>query len=479
MTFAQQNDYDFKRFQQEKPLGVQNNFSNKINQPYPQYGVSRNGINHSSSTNNFMSNAENANNRNSNVSSNVGNSSLQMKQAQQMHINQQGKQPENVSLTQQQSVYFKPSDSYTMSQSQTINFTQQAMNQQQSRQNVNNLNFNIGRLGQSTNNRSNNYNIDMQQQQQLQTQNVPLSQQNTSQNLGDNHNIQINMSQSQHLTVSGMMNSNLGNVQLNQNQSRSNLIDPSGQMRQIDSAQIKSDNSHNINQMSVNPNQMLNNSITIRSQDQMQQPLDSINVQQIMNSGVRLNNPSSLRQMPQQNQTTRPMIRQQQLHNPNAMYIPRGTGYGQNNMNLNMTRTPNAQVLGPGGVPIHQQEWRQMMMTHQQNQNFGGTYNDGYGQINSLQNQQQFMRSQQQSNVNQMSAILNQNQLHVLTEQQHGINTIHIPQIQNSFQGNYPNQNASLVQNNDFSLEFLDLPDNAQELLNSLENENFNIHDIL
>lgn len=523
MIFPQQNEYDFKRLQQmqQKPLGVnpngvQNNFTNKASQQYVQYPQqgSNSLPNHGPQANNFMPNNGNANNRNTSGSNNnMGHTTLQMKQTQQMHINQHGK-PESLSMTQQQGVYFNQqpshqhSESYSMSQSQTINFTQQTMRQsQQSSSNQTNSSnrpgFGVGRAGPQANetsninvdlnnsntNKSNNFrnsDTNTQQQQaplsstaaQMTGLNVPSNQQNAAQNLTENNhslsgNVQLNINQSQHI---------MGVHQLGQTHPQSNMM-----------------NIH-ANQMPVNSN---NNSMPIRSQEQMkvlqhQQQMMRLQQQQqqqyslgtmgsraansqihpqqqalqaqTINQAGRFANPASMRQLSHKPMPpSGPMIRQQQ----HALYMqnnmgPRAMGYGQNN--INTLQTPNVQVQGQ---PVHQQEWRQMVMSQQQNINYNSNFNsDGFGQM-----QQQLMRSQHQTSVNQ-------NQM-----QQHQMNTIHMSQTQNivntfqtnqqSANTNQSNEGASVMQNNDFSLEFLDLPDGAQDLLNSLENETFNIQDML
>ncbi|XP_059608449.1 neurogenic protein mastermind isoform X2 [Phlebotomus argentipes] len=538
-----------------------------------------------------------------------GQGTLQMKQTQQLHISQQGPgghgiqvsagqhlhlsgdlKSSNVSVAAQQGVYFNQpaqqpaqpqqsqappvsqaasqaaqnsqgivSDSYSVSQSQSINFTQQNM-----------------RRGQAANGAG------------IQT----MAGNNAVTNPNMSQAQMVSMSQSQHMSVSGM-------VQGSQQPGAGQMNNPMGMApNMMNQGQMGGMGMGNPNGMVGAPNMMANmggggggggpsggpmpgmrhDPTKFMQQQQMMQRAQAMQHMQgarppppeykaaqaqmiqaqMMHQGGPggrfPNSAAAMRRMSQQPiPPSGPMMRPQ-----HSMYMQHPNHGGPRAMAPYGQRPPNVQV-GPEGMPMgSQQEWRHIFMSQQQNMNFnssgmrsnftpnhqgfgmqnagpgGGTGGGGGGGMQMTPMQQQMMRNQQQQQQQQPNGGqgqmvgMNQSTMQqmLVQQQQQGMmgqmqmNTMHMSQSQSmslqqqSVMNNFSQttqQNAAMISSgqtqaqpavqpapqttssaaispsgNDFNFEFLEnLPVgdtsgfSAQDLFNSLDNDSFNLQDML
>ncbi|XP_055694053.1 neurogenic protein mastermind isoform X2 [Lutzomyia longipalpis] len=584
---------------------------------------------------------------------------LQMKQTQQLHISQQGPgghgiqvsagqhlhlsgdlKNSNVSVAAQQGVYFNQqaqqqptqppqsqapassasgpgapqapqqntqglsSDSYTVSQSQTINFTQQSMRQRQQQSVGGNMGGNggagggiqtmAGGAGSMTN------------------PNMPVH--------GNGSQAQmVSMSQSQHMSVSGMvqggapggtigqqpgamgptngagqvsnamtmgpnmMNQGVPNQMGGMSMSPMNVSGAAGGAMSGPNGMVGTPNAAMMASMGGGPNGgpmggIRHDPTKFMQQQQMMQRAQAMQHMQgarppppeykaaqaqmiqaqMMHQGTPTgrfpNSAAAMRRMSQQPiPPSGPMMRPQ-----HSMYMQHPNHGGPRTMGPYGQRPPNVQV-GPEGMPMgSQQEWRHIFMSQQQNMNFNSTgmrtnFNPNHQGFN-MQNsgpgnggnsnmqmtpmQQQMMRNQQQQQQNggqgQLVGMNQSTMQQMLVQQQQQqqqgmmnqmqMNTMHMSQTQsmslqqqsvmNNFSQTTQQANAAMISSgqtqqaqqqqantqqppqttsasispsgNDFNFEFLEnIPVgdtsgfSAQDLFNSLDNDSFNLQDML
>ncbi|XP_055706322.1 neurogenic protein mastermind isoform X2 [Phlebotomus papatasi] len=575
---------------------------------------------------------------------------LQMKQTQQLHISQQGPgghgiqvsagqhlhlsgdlKNSNVSVAAQQGVYFNQqsqqptqtpqsqapastaaapgsaqaaqqntqgigNDSYSVSQSQTINFTQQNMRQRQQQS--------VGGSMGAGNGTTAGGGI-----QTMAGGTGAVTNPNMSVHGNASQAQMVSMSQSQHMSVSGMVQGGAPGGGMGQQ----SAMGPSGGAGQVNNPMSMGPNMMNqgvpgqmggmgMNPMTVSgggpngivggPNAMMaglgggpnggpmagmrHDPTKFMQQQQMMQRAQAMQHMQgarppppeykaaqaqmiqaqMMHQGAPggrfPNSAAAMRRMSQQPiPPSGPMMRPQ-----HSMYMQHPNHGGPRTMGPYGQRPPNVQV-GPEGMPMgSQQEWRHIFMSQQQNMNFNsagmrsnfnpshqgfamqnsGNGGAGGGNMQMTPMQQQMMRNQQQQNGGQNQLVgMNQSTMQQMLvqqqQQQQGMmnqmqmNTMHMSQTQsmslqqqsvmNNFSQTTQQSNAAMISNgqnqqgaqqaqptsqqtpqttsasispsgNDFNFEFLEnIPVgdssgfSAQDLFNSLDNDSFNIQDML